>query len=185
MSSRLHGSEVKLAELGVAALESGRAPRVLVGGLGCGYTLAAALDQLGAAAEVVVAELSPAVVAWNRGVLADLARRPLHDPRVQVREGDIADELSQPLAFDLILLDVDNGPAALTQAHNARLYDQAGVARLWAALRTRGVLAVWSAGPDAAFAERLRARFRVTEHTVRAHTARSGKRHTIWLAVKA
>jgi spermidine synthase len=186
MSSRLHGSEVRLAELGVAALAKQLAPRVLVGGLGCGYTLAAALDQLSAAAEVVVAELSPAVVAWNRGVLGALARHPLDDPRVHVREADVVDELAQALPFDLILLDVDNGPAALTQAHNARLYDQKGVASLWAALRPRGVLGVWSAGPDADFAQRLRAqRFGVTEHAVRAHTARSGKRHTIWIAVKA
>ena len=187
MSSRAHGSEVRLAELGVAALGHRQRPRVLVGGLGCGYTLAAALQKLGATAEVVVSEISPAVVAWNRGVLGDLAQRPLDDPRVCVREGDIIDELQcNPTPFDLILLDVDNGPAALTQARNAWLYQDAGLAQLRASLHPDGVLAVWSAGPDAAFANRLRShRFVVAEHPARAHSGGSGKRHVIWLAKRA
>jgi spermidine synthase len=186
MSSRVHGSEKRLAELGVAQLRDRRAPRVLVGGLGCGYTLAAALAALGSQAEVVVAELSPAVVAWNRGVLGDLAARPLDDARVRVREVDVLDELKgNRLAFDLILLDVDNGPVALTQAGNARLYSQSGALSLWEALRPGGVLGVWSAGPDAAFENRLRAqRFKVSTHKTHAH-GRRGKQHTIWLALKS
>jgi spermidine synthase len=187
MSSRTHGSEVRLAELGVMALGRRKCPRVLVGGLGCGYTLAAALQRLEASAEVVVSEISPSVVAWNRGVLADLAKRPLDDPRVLVREGDIIDELQcNPTPFDLILLDVDNGPAALTQARNGWLYQDAGLAQLRASLQPNGILAVWSAGPDAAFANRLRAhRFVVSEHPARAHSGGSGKRHVIWLAQRA
>ncbi len=187
MSSRAHGSEVRLAELGVAALGQRKCPRVLVGGLGCGYTLAATLQRLDASAEVVVSELSPSVVAWNRGVLGDLAKRPLDDPRVRVREGDIIDELQGGTTpFDLILLDVDNGPAALTQARNAWLYQDAGLAQLRARLQPHGFLAVWSAGPDTAFTHRLRAhRFVVSEHPARAHSGGSGKRHVIWLAKRA
>ncbi len=186
MSSRMHGSEKRLAELGVAKLRDRRGPRVLVGGLGCGYTLAAALAQLGSQAEVIVAELSPAVVAWNRGVLRDLAERPLQDARVHVREVDVLDELTDnKLAYDLILLDVDNGPVALTQSGNARLYSQNGARCLWEALRPGGVLAVWSAGPDAAYENRLRSqRFKVSTHKTHAH-GRRGKQHTIWLALKS
>jgi spermidine synthase len=187
MSSRAHGSEARLAELGVTALRQRSSPRVLVGGLGCGYTLAAALHELDPTAEVVVSEISAAVVAWNRGVLGDLAQRPLDDPRVCVREGDVIDELqSNPTPFDLILLDVDNGPAALTQARNAWLYRDAGLAQLRSSLQPNGFLAVWSAGPDMVFANRLRAhRFVVSEHPARAHSGGGGKRHVIWLAKRA
>lgn len=186
MSSRAHGSEVRLAELGVAALSAVGSPRVLIGGLGCGYTLGAALSALSARADVRVSELSPAVVAWNRGVLGTLAGHPLNDPRVTVSEVDVIDELERSQrAFDLILLDVDNGPQALTQARNAWLYQRAGLARLWHALRPCGVLGVWSAGPDAAFASRLGAHgFEVGEHRVHARDARGGKRHTVWVAVR-
>ncbi len=186
MSSRAHGSEVRLAELGVAALSAVASPRVLIGGLGCGYTLGAALSALSARAEVRVSELSPAVVAWNRGVLGTLAGNPLNDPRVTVSAVDVIDELERSgPAFDLILLDVDNGPQALTQARNGWLYERAGLSRLWNTLRPRGVLGVWSAGPDAAFAARLRAHgFDVNEHRVHARDARGSKRHTVWMAVR-
>jgi spermidine synthase len=184
MSSRAHGSEARLAELGVAALEARAAPRVLIGGLGCGYTLAAALQRLPPQAEVHVAELSERVVAWNRGVLAQLAGRPLEDERVRVDEVDVVDLLARERAkFDLILLDVDNGPSALTQARNAWLYTEQGLTQIASALRPRGALLVWSAGPDARFTARLRAqRFRVVEERVRAHATGSGKWHTIWVA---
>lgn len=187
MSSRAHGSEASLAELGVAAIAERQKPRVLVGGLGCGYTLAAALEHLPPAAEVVVVEISAHVVAWNRNVIGHLARHPLGDSRVLVCERDVIDELHGAQAtFDLILLDVDNGPAALTQARNAWLYQERGLAQLRAALRPGGALCVWSAGPDSAFTACLRRmRFAVAEHRVQARAGRGGSRHTIWVGTRA
>jgi spermidine synthase len=153
MTSRSHGSEERLA---TAALDGLRpAPgRVLVGGLGMGYTLRAALDRLGPAAQVVVAELVPAVVDWNRGPLAQLAGRPLEDARVEISVGDVRACLT-PAAWDAILLDVDNGPIALTQESNASLYSARGLAFLRAALRPGGRLALWSAAPEPSFVGRL------------------------------
>jgi len=140
-------------------------PRVRVGGLGMGHTAAAALESLGPSARIVVAELVPAVVEWNRGSLGELAGHPLRDPRVTVRVADVAripEAAHRP--YDAILLDVDNGPAGLTRKENDRLYSGAGLAAAYAALRPAGVLAVWSAKPDRAFAARLRrAAFAVSE----------------------
>lgn len=186
MSSRVHGSEDALAALGCGRLSGRARPRVLIGGLGMGYTLAAALAQLGAAAEVVVAELVPAVVAWNRGPLADLAGRPLDDPRVQVREQDVGLVMrAERAGFDAILLDVDNGPEGLTRQANDWLYGLEGLDAAYAALRPGGVLAVWSAGPEPAFAQRLRKiGFAVEEARVRAHAGKRGARHVIWLAAR-
>jgi spermidine synthase len=154
LARRAHGSEDALA---ILALE--RAPRtrsVLVGGLGLGFTLRAALDLLPADARVLVAELVPAVVAWNRGPVAELAGRPLDDPRVRVEGADVAEVAARsPGRFDALLLDVDNGPSALAHAANERLYGAAGLAALRGALRSGGVLAVWSAGADARFLARL------------------------------
>jgi spermidine synthase len=156
MSSRQHGSEEKMAEVACANL-SGKHPRVLVGGLGLGYTVRAALDRLPPGAEVVVAELVPAVVSWNQGVLGPLAGRPLEDPRVKVETRDVGDVLRESEAlFDAVLLDVDNGPEALTQEDNRWLYGERGLGTLRRALRPRGVLVVWSASPDRAFATRLK-----------------------------
>jgi spermidine synthase len=184
MNSRTHGSEQLLASLSLDALGARAAPSVLIGGLGCGYTLAAALQGLGPAARVVVSEISPEVVSWNRSVLAHLARRPLDDPRVEVRVGDVARELAdRERAFDLVLLDVDNGPSAFTLSANAALYSRAGLSRLAAALRPGGVLGVWSAGDDADFVRRLRsAHWEVKEHRVRAGQSGRGRRHWIWVA---
>jgi spermidine synthase len=191
MGSSQHGSEQRLSELAMAALGQaalGKAarPRVLIGGLGFGYTLAAALSVLGSKARVVVDEISPAVIAWNRGALGELAGQPLRDPRVLLRAVDVIDDLmhtEEP--FEVILLDVDNGPSALSQARNAWLYGERGLARLSAVLSPGGVLGVWSAGPDPRFVKRLRAqRFRVDEHRVHAFGAR-GKRHTIWIAKRS
>jgi len=183
MGSAMHGSERQLSELAIGALGKSGRPRVLIGGLGCGYTLAAALAGLGPKARVLVDEISPAVIGWNRGPLGELAGHPLNDPRVSVRQVDVVDDLmhaDEP--FDLILLDVDNGPSALSQARNAWLYREPGIARLHAALSVGGVLGVWSAGPDARFVKRLRAqRFRVDEHRVHASGSR-GRRHTLWIA---
>ena len=186
MNSRVHGSEDALAELACARIAHRPGPRILIGGLGMGYTTAAALHRLGADGQVVVAELVPAVVAWNRGLLADLAGRPLHDARVTVREADVARILqAEQGAYDAILLDVDNGPACLTRKGNDWLYARAGLDAAYAALRAAGVLAIWSAGPDRAFVKRLgRAGFEVTEVCVRARGPRGGGRHIIWLAVR-
>jgi spermidine synthase len=183
MNSRRHGSEQLLANLSLEAHGREAAPCVLIGGLGCGYTLAATLRGVGPAARVVVSEISPEVVAWNRSVLAHLAQHPLGDPRVEVRVGDVARELESEQSFDLVLLDVDNGPSAFTRAANAALYTRAGLARLRDALRAGGVLGVWSAGDDADFARRLRnAGWQVTEHRVRAGPDGRGRRHWIWVA---
>ena len=183
MNSRAHGSEDALAELGCAGLAERCAARVLVGGLGMGYTLAAALRQLGPDAELVVAELVPAVVRWNRGPLAHLAGHPLSDARVKVYEQDVGKLLrAERVGFDAILLDVDNGPEGLTRKANDWLYGFEGLDAAYAALRPAGVLSVWSAGPDSAFAQLLRkVGFAVNEARVRAHGGR-GARHVIWTA---
>ena len=184
MNSRVHGSEDALAELACARVADRPHPRILIGGLGMGYTLATALHRLGATAKVIVAELVPAVVAWNRGPLADLAGRPLQDGRVSVREVDVARILEEgPRRYDAIVLDVDNGSESLTVKSNDWLYARAGLDAAWAALRPTGVLAVWSAGPDRIFAQRLRnAGFAVDEVRVRARGHGGGERRTIWIA---
>ena len=184
MNSRAHGSEEALAELTCARIADRRRPRFLIGGLGMGYTTAAALERLGTDGQVVVAELVPAVVKWNRGPLADLAGRPLQNERVTVREVDVAQILKvERRTYDAILLDVDNGPEGLTRKGNDWLYSRAGLDAAFAALRPAGVLAVWSATPNRAFAERLReAGFDVDEVHVRSRSCRKGARHTIWLA---
>jgi spermidine synthase len=183
MNSRVHGSEDALAEQTCARLVNRIAPKLLIGGLGMGFTLAAALRHLGDQGRAVVAELVPAVVAWNRGPLGEPAGHPLEDPRVSVREGDVARVLSAgQQAFDAILLDVDNGPEGLTRQQNDWLYGMNGLNAAYAALRPRGVLAVWSASPDPDFVQRLRkVGFEVEEQRVRAHGTK-GARHTIWFA---
>jgi spermidine synthase len=183
MNSRSHGSEEKLAELACARLTEHGEPHVLIGGLGMGFTLAAALRQLGAAARVTVSELVPEVVAWNRGPLGELAGQPLTDPRVTVCEGDVARMIAaQSQAYDAILLDVDNGPEGLTHTDNDWLYGCVGLSAAYEALRPGGVLAVWSAGRDVAFTGRLlKAGFEVEEVRVRARGTK-GARHMIWLA---
>ena len=185
MNSRVHGSEVTLAEQACGRLVDRRNARLLIGGLGMGFTLAAALRQVGEQAQLVVAELVPAVVAWNRGVLGAVAGHPLQDPRVVVREEDVARFLrAEPQVYDAILLDVDNGPEGLTRKENDWLYSMSGLNAAYAALRPQGILAVWSAGPDADFLQRLRkVGFGVDEVLVRAHGAK-GARHVIWVGVR-
>lgn len=185
MNSRLHGSEDKLAELTCTDLADRQRPHVLVGGLGMGFTLAAALRHLGAGAQVTVAELVPGVIAWNRGPLGACAGNPLDDPRARVHQGDVAELLRNARdQFDAILLDVDNGPEGLTHKENDWLYSPDGLKAAQAALRPRGVLAVWSAGPDPRFTLRLRkCGYQVREVNVRAH-GNKGARHLIWLAAK-
>ena len=185
MSTRAHGSEDALAEIACKKVAGRPQPRVLIGGLGMGFTLASALRHLGDNAAVVVAELVPGVVAWNRGPLGAKAGHPLQDQRATVRELDVAIILKEEAqAYDAILLDVDNGPAGLTRKDNDWLYSLEGLGRCKIALRPGGVLAVWSAGPDRNFTERLKKTgFKVEELRVYAHGKR-GMRHTLWMAVK-
>src|SRR6266566_626008 len=156
MSSRMHGSEEALATFACGRARTLEEPCVLVGGLGMGFTLRATLDLLPPDATVVVSELVPAVVDWNRGPLGPLAGHPLKDRRVRVHVGDVAVTLGAgPGRFDAVLLDVDNGPAAFTSSDNAWLYGDKGLAAARAALKTGGVLAVWSAREDRKFEQRL------------------------------
>jgi spermidine synthase len=156
MSSRAHGSEDALARLACEGLKQKKDPRVLVGGLGFGYTLRATLGHLPPKATVVVCEFFACLLEWNRTLLADLAGRPLADKRVKTVRGDVWDCLGGPERFDAILLDVDNGPEAFTLLSNNRLYTREGLERIAASLNPGGVLAVWSAGPSPVFQARLR-----------------------------
>ena len=184
MNSRVHGSEKALAELACKRMAVSARPRVLVGGLGMGFTQAAALDVLGPDAEVVVAELVPEVVDWHHQWIGEPAGHPLKDPRSRVYVGDVATLLrTEPAGFNAILLDVDNGPKAVIRRENDWLYGMEGLATARRALRPGGVLAVWSAGPDAQFNARLRrAGFKSELVIVRPHRAGKGARHYIWLA---
>ncbi|MDB5448673.1 MAG: hypothetical protein JWQ97_3990 [Phenylobacterium sp.] len=184
MNSRLSGSEEALATLACAAIEARPKPKILIGGLGMGFTLRAALAALPPDAELVVAELVPAVIAWAGGPLAELFAGSLEDPRVRVREGDVAEVIAESrAAWDAILLDVDNGPGGLNRAANDLLYGAPALAATRRALRPGGILAVWSAAPDAPFVARLRrSGFAVEEKRVRATRSGRGARHLIWLA---
>ena len=186
MTSRTHGSEEALATVACRHVGTMAQPRVLVGGLGMGFTLRATLDLLPPDAVVTVAELVPAVVEWNRGSLGPLAGHPLRDSRVRVDVGDVRHTLrANPSRFDAILLDVDNGPAAFTATANHGLYDNAGVAAAHAALRAGGALAVWSAWDDRKFEQRLRFHGFVAQvDRVRARLKKGGARHIIFLGVK-
>lgn len=179
MNSRLSSSEEALAALGCADVPPGG--RVLIGGLGMGFTLRAALALLPPDAQVTVAELVPEVIDWARGPMAALHGDSLGDPRVRIVAADVARVIAEG-GWDAILLDVDNGPDGITQAGNDRLYDAQGLARQKAAMTPGGVLAVWSAHPSAAFVRRLAAAgFAVREVPVRARGTK-GARHIVWLA---
>jgi spermidine synthase len=186
MNSRLSGSEEALAAVACARLSGRARPRVLIGGLGMGFTLRAALRALDASARVEVAELIPAVVQWAEGPMAEIFAGSLEDPRVRVEVTDVVRLIGADAArYDAILLDVDNGPEGMTRAANDRLYDARGLAAARAALRPGGVLAVWSSGPDRRFTQRLRdAGFDAEEVPTRARGARGGARHMIWLATR-
>jgi spermidine synthase len=183
MNTRAHSSEDALGTIACRGLRDASKPRVLIGGLGMGFTLAAALEALPADAEVVVAEIVPGVVEWNHGVLARFAGHPLDDPRARIQTVDVVQLLrKERIGFDAIVLDVDNGPDGLTRESNGWLYSKAGLSVLFKTLRPGGTLAIWSAGPDRAFTKRLRtAGFHVEEVTVRAHAGK-GARHVIWMA---
>lgn len=181
MNSRRGGSEEQLAILAAARLGKRDRSRILIGGLGMGFTLRAALAHFSGQCEIIVAELVPAVIAWAKGPLAGVHGASLACPRVILCEGDVAPAISRDGPFDAILLDVDNGPDGLSRPENDRLYDARGLAAARAALNPGGVLAIWSAGPDQRFVNRLRQTgLKVEEVRVRA----GGARHIVWLAVK-
>lgn len=189
MNSRIYGSEDALAKLACQKISARPQARVLIGGLGMGYTVRTALDELGPKAQVMVAELVPAVVQWNREFLAELAGRPIDDQRVEVHEVDVARMIKTPYGgYDAIMLDVDNGPEGLTLKQNDWLYSLKGLSTACDALRPNGVLAVWSAGPDTAFVKRLRrCGFKVDEVKVRARgggKGRGGAHHIVWTAMR-
>ncbi len=189
MSNRVHGSEDALAELACDRLIENRRDlrnaRVLIGGLGIGFTLAAALARVGAEASVTVAELVPKVIEWNRGALGEAAGHPILDPRTVVYGGDVTDLINRPpRPWDAVLLDVDNGPVGLTRSTNNRLYTYEGLSVAVAALSPGGVLAVWSAAPDEGFTRRLvKVGFdNVRPFRVRARGKKGGMVHVIWIA---
>ncbi|WP_017669758.1 hypothetical protein [Blastomonas sp. AAP53] len=186
MNSRLSGSEEALSRLSRACIAQVAAPRVLIGGLGMGFTLRAALEAFGAQSTIEVAELVPEIVEWARGPMAHLHAGTLDDPRVTVCIADVGALIRTASSrYDAILLDVDNGPDGLSREGNDALYNATGLAQARAALRPGGVLAVWSSGPDARFTSRLRkAGLAVSEEIARARSTGGGARHTIWLALR-
>jgi len=183
MNSRLSGSEEALATLSIDRLGTLAKPHLLIGGLGMGFTLRAALGRLGPTARISVVELVPAVVEWARGPLSEIFGGCLQDARVDVVEADVGDVIGTARSnYDAILLDVDNGPDGLTKGSNDRLYGSAGLSAARIALKPGGLLAVWSAHPDSGFSRRLRdAGFAVETHQIRARRDK-GARHTIWIA---
>jgi spermidine synthase len=186
MNSRLSGSEEAMATLAFERIGQRTKARVLIGGLGMGFTLRAALAAFGRDARIVVAELVPAVVAWARGPLGELHGASLDDLRVTLHQGDVGEAIrAEAAGYDAILLDVDNGPGGLSRKENDGLYSRSGLAEARQALRPGGVLEVWSSTRDSDFTRRLKqAGFAVEEVGVRAHKGR-GARHVIWMATKA
>jgi len=186
MNSRLHNSEDALAELACEHIAGRDAPQLLVGGLGMGFTLAAALSHTSPSARITVSELVPAVVRWNREHLGGIAGFPLDDARVQVVEQDVGKVMQQHQnGFDAIMLDVDNGPDGFTRDDNDALYGLRGLNHAYDALKPGGVLTVWSAFTDTAFTQRmLKIGFQVEERRVHAHTANRGTKHNIWIGVR-
>ena len=184
MHSRQHESELELARLGCAHLAGRKDSRILIGGLGMGYTLRQALDMLGPHARVVVGELLDAVVEWNREFLGDLNGQPLRDERVVLETGDIVELISQSRnRFDAILLDIDNGPNAVTDSGNYRLYGYEGVCACRRALRKQGCLAVWSAEPSRKFEQLLmRCSFHVRRFRCPAYKGRKSQSRFVWIA---
>jgi spermidine synthase len=186
MNSRLHGSEDELAKLTCSRIQQKSGVKILIGGLGMGFTLSAALEHSRADSLILVSELIPAVVRWNREHLGHLAGMPLDDPRVSVKIEDVAKTIKdEKFAWDAILLDVDNGPEGLTQKANDRLYSESGLKTSFLALCPGGILAVWSSKADDAFTRRLNhCGFKTQVVSVRARKPGKGSRHTIWLAQK-
>ena len=186
MNSRVHGSEDELARLTCKRIGKKPGLKILIGGLGMGFTLAAALENTGADARITVSELIPAVIRWNREYLGHLSGNPLNDPRVEVKQEDVAKTIRDKTSFwDAVLLDVDNGPEALTRKSNHQLYTRSGLKASFCALRPGGFLSVWSAGDNDAFTLQLRqCGFHTEKKIVRARNSHKGSRHILWLAQK-
>jgi spermidine synthase len=186
MSTRMHGSEVALGTMACDRLAGHKAPHLLIGGYGMGYTLRAVLGQLGPGAHVTLVELVPGIIDWARGPMAAVTAGCLDDPRVTLTMGDVGASMAHSNAqYDAILLDVDNGPEGLTRAANDGLYSPQGLANAKQALRPGGILAVWSAAPDTAFGRQLeRGGFSVETVKVRARETGKGASHIIWFATK-
>ena len=184
MNSRQHGSEVELARLGCAHLVGRKAPTILIGGLGMGYTLRKALDMLTSDARVIVSELIGKVVEWNRAFLGILNDHPLEDKRVEIETGDIVALISRTRSkFDAILLDIDNGPRALTDPRNSRLYGLEGIHACRRAIRGQGGLAVWSVAPSKQFEKTLmRCGFHVRRYRVSAGKGVKAQSRFVWVA---
>lgn len=184
MLSRHNESELELARLGCAHLADSKAPSILIGGLGMGYTLRQALDMLSPDAEVVVGELLDAVVEWNRKFLGVLNSQPLTDDRVELKTGNIVELISHSKnRFDAILLDIDNGPSAMTYSGNSRLYGFEGILSCQRALRKKGCLAVWSAGPCKEYEQMLmRCDFHVRRYRVPAYKGSKSQSRFVWVA---
>ncbi|MCB5425747.1 spermidine synthase [Altererythrobacter sp. CC-YST694] len=187
MSTRMSGSEQALATMSCERIAGQRAPHLLIGGYGMGFTLRAALAMLGPDAKLTVAELVPQIIEWARGPMAEVAAGCLDDPRVRLIEEDVGLVIANARAtYDAILLDVDNGPDGLVRQENNRIYSRQGLLAAREALRPGGVLAIWSAGPDPAFSARLhKAGFDVEEVAVRARSNGKGAKHVIWFARQA
>ncbi|MCB1458491.1 MAG: spermidine synthase [Nitratireductor sp.] len=186
MNSRLSGSEEALATMALERIGPVAAPHVLIGGLGMGFTLRAALAVFPSDARITVAELSSDVVEWARGPMAELFGSSMDDPRVTIHVGDVGPFIAASKSgFDAILLDVDNGPEGISRAENDAIYSAKGLAAAKAALRPGGVLGVWSQGPDAAFHTRMKQSGLVTDEVrVKANAGRKGARHVIWFGMK-
>jgi len=184
MHSRRHESELDLARLGCSHLAGRKAPSILIGGLGMGYTLRQALDMLSPHAQVVVGELLGAVVEWNREFFGELNGRPLEDERVDLKTGDIVELISRSKGrFDAILLDIDNGPSAMTDSSNRRLYGREGIRACRRALREQGCLAVWSAEPSKKFEQFLMScGFHVRRFRVPSYKGSKSKSRFVWVA---
>ena len=190
MSTRMRFSEEQLAQLTIERLGKENA-RLLIGGYGMGFTYRAAAARLGAKAQIVVAEISDAIIDWAKGPMAELTGEGLSDPRLDLKICDVAaliDDANDGTCakFDAILLDVDNGPDGIVRDANNRIYSRTGLAKARDALRPGGILAVWSAGPDPAFAKRLRdTGLEIVEWNVRSRPNKKGAHHIIWFAQKS
>ena len=184
MNSRRSGSEGALATMSCERIQGRQQPRILIGGLGMGFTLRAALSALGKDARIIVAELAPSVIAWAYGPMVEVFGKCLEDPRVNIHKEDVGALIKADKAsFDAILLDVDNGPEGITRKANNDIYSAEGLRAARMALRPGGVLAIWSSGPDREFTKRLNSTgFIVEEVAVRANGKRGGARYVIWLA---
>ncbi|HSG42004.1 MAG TPA: MnmC family methyltransferase [Anaerolineales bacterium] len=184
MNNRQHESEMELARLGCAHLTGKQKPQVMIGGLGMGYTLRQTLDMLSSDAKVVVSELLPAVFNWNQDFLGELNNHPLDDQRAEIIIGDIYQLLSQSKnKFDTILLDIDNGPSAIVDSNNQRLYTPTGIQLCRQALRNKGCLAVWSGNPSKAFEQVLTScGFHVQQYQLKPYKRSKKASYFVWVA---